>query len=241
MESKYAGPVNKRRVYRRRAATPVSRNAVQRKPYYRRKYQLFRNPLPAWPNTCKMSFTYNTGNIVTTSNSVNDGVLQTYRLNGCWDPDAAIGGDNVYGFDQFLGTLYDRFYCYATDVTITASSGSVNDVVYVGFLVRQTGSTSITSIPLLINQPGQMWRLVGGGNAPVTMHRRVVHKDLLGLTNIESLCGSSTSDPTDIVFGSVWVAHSNYAIAPNAVPVAVALRLKFHCILGRKDIVPTSI
>jgi hypothetical protein len=67
---------------------------------------------------------------VTNSIATTLGVNNVFRLNSIFDPDAAVGGTQPYGYDQ-LAALYNRYRALKTrwKVTFSASTAGYNAVV----------------------------------------------------------------------------------------------------------------
>lgn len=247
--SKY--PVYRRKRYRRKTA---SRNYNARPMYRRSRHtsldvmrlpaSLWAKPTnnieePGWPRVLRKQFTYNTTFGLTTN--ITSVITQSqWRMNSPYDPDYATGGDNAFGWDQFMGTLYDRAVvdkCYL-EVTFAPQTASYSCLCGI-FFTNSLTSTTITAVQTAMNQPEGQWKMAAGGGGPVTFRRVCYPKKYLPLLNHVDLTCTPSANPAADVLAHIWVADANQ-VDPVAMPVAVSLRLTYYCILGQTDIVPAS-
>jgi hypothetical protein len=68
----------------------------------------------------------------------------TYRLNGPYDPDAAVGGGQPRGYDQ-LTPIYDQYRVVRADVEIIFSDPSAV-YYYCGYRVRRNADTTTAGL-----------------------------------------------------------------------------------------------
>ncbi len=201
------------------------------------------NP-PGWPRVTKKMFTYNT--TYATSTTITPGSVAGFewRMNGPQDPDATSGGDNSYGWDQFMGTLYDRCYCYMAEITatfapITSSSTTANPVIG-GIHFRNNLTSAVTSsLADMLNQPHSPWRVVTATGQPVTIKRKCHIKQWLPMNNLSDMTCGPNNNPAAEVFALVWTANADQGNL-TATNISITLRIRFHCWLGQTDILPAS-
>lgn len=142
----------------------------------------------------------------------------SFRANGVFDPEVAIGGHQPRGFDQFM-TLYTEFIVLSSTITAKSWTRSGNEPCAVNIVT--TSSIVVndgTLVDMLENNPRTTrtgaWRADGGGSRGGFVKSGVNVKKYLNrhgtLTDDFDLRGNSAADPTESI-----VFHVNHTNAGN--------------------------
>lgn len=236
-------PYRRRRRYgvkRRRARTPYRKRAYRKRPYRKRRKMVSLVSMHrfGWPKQARQTFKYGRRFLLTMTNGATLGSLFV-RGNAPQDPEFALGGDNAYGWDEFMGKLYDRCYCYAAKITVTFVP--INATSYYGGIhVRTDGMTNITTPELIMNQPKENYVTVTNQDAPKKVTRVINVRKWLPFANKEALATDSLQNPTQGVNFQIWVAQAN-PDSTSSFAMVGDYSIEYYCILGRQDIVPPSV
>ena len=191
-----------------------------------------------WPKQAKQTFKYGRRFNITSSGG-NVAALLNIRANAPQDPEASLGGDNAYGWDQFMGTLYDRCYVYAAKITVTFTP-LPGAPYYGGIHTHAFTSTSLTTPELFMNQPNEPYVTLSQYGAPKKMTRVINIRKWLPFAAKDDLASDSLSNPAQTVDFQIWCTQGNPA-STTALTFTGDYSIEYYCILGRQDIMPPSV
>lgn len=228
---------------RRRDGSPDSKRVT--KPRYRKRYRK-NDPLVSlvsmhrfgWPKQAKQTFSYGRRITIPVGNGSTQGIINI-RANAPQDPELSLGGDNAYGWDQFMGTLYDRCYCYASKITVTFMP-EPSAPYYGGIHTRQGTSTTITTPELYMNQPNEPFVTIGQYANPKSVTRVVNVRKWLPFAAKDDLASDSLSNPAAALDFQIWAVQGNPG-STTALNFTAVYTIEYYCILGRVEPVPPSI
>lgn len=163
-----------------------------------------------------------TSSIVTTlgSNTV-------YRLNSIFDPQAAVGGTQPYGFDQ-VTALYNRYRCIKTRwiVTFLASSAGYNAYVIPSNGALNSPSADLTSFTSSIMVPFAKYSRYALNSSPPVFKGSMDLNVLGGVTKMEYLTDDRfeaqvAANPSEVI--SLNVGIQNPSAGTISVPFMIEL------------------
>lgn len=244
------------RSYRRRYARGAAvRKGIRRRPYrrrrrYRQALPMQRLTTPKLPMTSiftsstnraviplrmKQTFTYNECRTLTWPTGPKSIDSFKYFANNPWDPNAALGGDNIWGWDQFMGPLYNNCLTYACMVEVTVepqNSGLVG-------IYLSADDVELTHIDWCLNQPGAPVTMVPNlGGPPKTLKKFVRIRDWLpNASDTQLSCGPDSNTPSRVGI-HVWAGSANPTGSTGTVNVLV--RLTYYCLLSKPSHVQPS-
>jgi len=109
--------------------------------------------------------------------------VTTYRLNGPYDPDFAVGGHQPQQWDQISG-MYGKYFVHAAKFTLEYSNPT-SDGMFVGFGIRYTGDNGayagLTLDQLSEKRNVAMKPIMNSGNQKVIFSQYVPMHQVFGL------------------------------------------------------------
>ncbi len=209
---------------RRRKKFRVKRRAPNKKRVPRRRF--LRGGIYAPYKWAKLAYVDQIDSIAGTAAVVVN--LATYRMNGCFDPYAGVGGHQPYLFDQYM-SHYNHFRVYACKITVHAESTSSTANTGSGIIVMQM-SGSITpenTTTTTVMEDGSAlyghYNPVGSSKPSVTLTRRVNIAKFMSKKSItdDAFQGNDSQDPTEQVFCQIGLANTSPSVAAAAVHLTI--------------------
>lgn len=210
------------RARKRRRRAPA-RKRVRRSRFKRRRMPLFRTPIP---KQMRMKFRYTelitldpTIDVVTASAAA----TANFRANSLFDPQAAIGGHQPLGFDQYM-PFYTTYTVVASSMRAVLSSGNSTTPVIFTLSLEDT-----TDAPLPLDdeiENGRIsWKVVTGRNASgiATRSKRFSARKFFGkkfIVGSDGYEGTEASSPDKQAFYQLTVLSVDGA-NPEACKVRV--------------------
>lgn len=155
----------------------------------------------------------------------------SFRANGMFDPDFAVGGHQPKGFDQYM--LFYTHYtvvsatCNVTFISQTDTSAGTGMAI-VGIKLDNDDSM-FTVASGLLEEPNVRINYLG----PATGSRAIVHakstynaRRFFGkkfVVGADDMMGSAIADPTTPAFFNVFVSSLNGTLDPNGIIARVCL------------------
>ncbi len=114
------------------------------------------------------------------------GAQSTFRLNSIFDPDAAVGGTQPYGYDQ-LSALYNRYRVLKTGwkVTFTASTSGYSLVVLPTNGALASSVSSLATLEAAAMNPYAKFATYNLGSKPPVISGKMDLNVLGGVTRVE--------------------------------------------------------
>lgn len=191
-----------------------------------------------WPKQAKQTFKYGRRFELIMGSGASLPTL-TVRANGPQDPEFAVGGDNAYGWDEFMGAMYDKCYCYAAKIKVTYIPLETTSY-YGGCHVQVDTMTGIATVELAMNQPGEEYKAVTQYAEPKTITKVINVERWLPFSTPANLICTATTNPTDAVRFVIWSAQANPSSVTSFTMVG-DYEIEYYCILGQTDIVGPSV
>lgn len=215
------------------AATIVSR-AVKRArtlPSLKSRFRIKnRNNARIFPPKLRQTLVYSESYQITTNNyAAAPPTFNTFRLNGLFDPRAAIGGHQPMGFDQLMA-IYTKFVVVGAKITV---SFTASEAAYYtgdcGINIQDPGASApISSEHLIESQYSTYGTYVQSGGSTtrtlaLDMSRYFSVKDLL---DEDDLKGNVSADPFRQVYALVWA--NNHTSSSH--PVHITLKIEYDAV-----------
>lgn len=226
---KKRSPVRRRRTrrYRRRSRKIFNRTKVK----INDGNAVFMTKAPRGPLPMKYCATLP---YVVTDDSLNPaaGTVATrvFRLNSCYDPDAAIGGHQPLGFDE-MSKFYHNYTVIGCKATISFSNTDGTDAQYVGAFIHQSASPTIIPSTAMEQGLGSYTtlsaRIAGHDTATGTITVKWSAKKWFGTKAIlgdPGYTALTTADPTTPAYLVIWAAGRG---AVDTDPVQLDVRLEY--------------
>jgi hypothetical protein len=138
------------------------------------------------------------------------GTEQVMRLNSMFDPNQTGVGHQPYGYDQYMGTIYQKYRVLRASFEITFTTpGAANDVFCCALLSGAGNILSLTGMS--IDRAGEI--------------PRVLHKQLSSAGSRKAVISSRSMIPLELLFGitrGVLANSDDYAAVNTASPANVA-------------------
>ncbi len=147
------------------------------------------------------------------------------RANGCFDPEVAVGGHQVLGFDQYMA-MYDHFKVTSSKVTVTALGGiegGANNTILSIYLDDDV--TANGSMDNMIEQGLTTYRVVSSGAVPpTTVSKSFRSNDFFSSKKYSSeIVGDEASDPTEQAFFNISVAALDTGVNPDRIQCLIVV------------------
>lgn len=213
---------------RRRKRRKISRKVVRRTMIPRLK----RTPFTSKRWRTRLTYaTFANNQAATATNPAT--AVNSYRLNGCFDPEVALGGHQPWGFDRMMQT-YNHFTVVGCRYEIffhqtTANPNEVHDIVCCTEVSGQSASLALASSLGAVEAPQIRTRQL----VPYLMDKRyVVMKGYVNMSKFlsqnvlseDANAGSDSADPTEQVFLHVFaLANQNSGGATRTYDIKVKL------------------
>lgn len=192
------------------------RKYKKRRPRRRRYYKRRRSatgPLNVIPKQLVKKFKYAT-DVSIDPDGVGGMASYIIRANSLYDPEYALGGHQVYGFDQYVPTLYNHVCVLGSKITCVFSSGnpanySAANNIICGISLRDD-AVAITNSSLVREQGGySTWTMITNQTAPKKRTMKYSAKKFHNVKDVKDnkqLCHDSQSNPEEEAFFHVWAA-----------------------------------
>lgn len=172
-----------------------------------------------------------------TMGAVAQNVVLTYRGNGMYDPDYALGGHQPMGFDQYIA-LYNKYYVKSATIKVSVWAGpldtnSANNNDAMLFVWADTdaagpavGLDAKTVAERCMAHNGRMQHVGNTYNTPKVLSLKAFTKDICdkGFQS-EDTSGTSSSDPFNVWFFHAVVCDPLTAY-PNK-PLQILTRISY--------------
>lgn len=152
---------------------------------------------------------------------------QVFALNGCYDPTLALAAGQPLYFDQYM-TLYQQYCVLGFKVLVECCCTDNTNPIVIGF-TPMTTSTPFTVPEHYIEAKGTTHRIMTPDVDKIAFaNKGSVRKWLLPrggkLTTNDTYCGTSSANPTTVLFGHLWAAALTYTgVDPSAVPYIIRI------------------
>lgn len=129
-------------------------------------------------------------------------VSKYYSMNGLYDPDPALGGNQPYWFDQYTA-MYERYSVIGAKAivkfTVAAGAATANVGPWVVGVITDRNTTTVpTTTPQLIGSQNSNWKTIDGDYKGVTCIATYSPEKSLGKSSWDdSVAGTSSSNPTN--------------------------------------------
>lgn len=189
-----------------------------------------RNNARIFPAKLRQTLVYSESYQITANNyAAAPVVFNTFRLNGMFDPRAAVGGHQPMGFDQLMA-MYTKFVVVGAKITVTFVG---SDAAYYtgdcGINIQDPSAAAPVTAEHLIESQYSTYGVYAQSGSATTrtlaldMSRYFSVKDLL---DEDSLKGTNSSDPARQVYALVWANVHRDA----SHPVHVTLKIEYDAI-----------
>lgn len=217
-------PIRRRRNMGRkkpRAAKPLRR--------YRRRYRKIpRSMGPRNHTFAKLAY----GRITTANVSAGALLTESFTINGLYDPEVAIGGNQPLYFDQYMA-MYKNYRVYACKVIVRMSCGSsTNNMFHATAAMHPSsnGAAPYGSIQTAYQQRGAVYRnlVPTAGNVVLKGYYRI--SNVLGLPRLEvaiddNMSGTASANPPISAYCHVYVKNND---GTNIVPLTYEVKLVYY-------------
>lgn len=167
------------------------------------------------------------------STNANSAVVQSWRLNGLFDPNVALGGHQPRWFDQ-LSPLYNKYRVNGAHIVCTFNDPSA-DGVFVGLNVYNSNVTANSVAGKLASDIRErklatVYPLNNSGSQVKTLSVYIPMAKVLGLTSAQYQSDPGTeslvnSDPAK----QVWLETFVTAPTTGITPMSVSLKITYYC------------
>lgn len=135
----------------------------------------------------------------------------TYKANGCYDPQDALGGHQPQGWDAWAG-IYDHYRvlrsrCTAQFTPYPNSPGTPAEVCLVGLRVTDTIPASPTTNPSPFEDASCNWTTLKSTSEAVTLSASFDQFAFFG-PNRQALTASTAGDPTELAHFDFFAMRS---------------------------------
>lgn len=148
----------------------------------------------------------------------------TYKCNGLYDPEDAIGGHQPFGYDQ-MTPIYDHYAVYESRIKVTfvpnypnePSSSGTDTGPFICAVYQDDDTTGATDIQTLIeSQNSSQYKVLPGNQGPVTLYSKWTPARKFGSKPLDNprLQGTAGADPTELSHFHV-VTYNTSAVAGN--------------------------
>lgn len=144
----------KKKTYRRRKPKKYTK---KRSPFIGRSMNLAVKNAPL-PKMLKTKFIY-TSTLYNIASTAANPQSHVFSLNGLFDPEIAVGGNQPRGFDQLM-LLYDHYVVIGCKARVDFVNNSTTNPVYVYATVRDTASVS-TGYRDYLEDAKTKWKILG--------------------------------------------------------------------------------
>jgi len=182
-----------------------------------------RNRFPGYPRSEKVTLRYVDN---TTQTATGLSVFQ-YRLNGPYDPDEAVGGNQPLGFDQYMA-LYNRYRVEKCHVVVDFVNGGTTLLAAIAPSISVTDPSTIEDLMCLPRALHALIPAQGG----MDRHRFIMDvdiKEFFGLAaNIDNdLTGDATSAPSKQLYLHVGSEENDSSAKAVVISVFLEFEIKF--------------
>lgn len=134
------------------------------------------------------------------------GAVQSYRINGPYDPDLTGAGVQPVAYDEW-SALYARYLAFGAKIKVT---GTNNQAIPITICVYPSYDPSVvTSIEDAMSQPNAKWVFLGGSGAQnrgtIVMDVPDVRKFLSLDSWISTLFSQTTTTPSTQAYFHLWI------------------------------------
>lgn len=158
------------------------------------------------------------------------------------DPNLTAAGHQPRGFDQWA-VLYDRYYVWASSISIKMINRTVNDndVMVCVVPTTEAGFTSIISSRDASELPYAKYRTIPGASQIATnfkLHTKMTTRKMRGEKFNNTLTAAVTADP-----GHQWywnIVGENIVLASNGMSIAMAVDINYHIIFYKRALLAAS-
>lgn len=195
----------------------------------------------ALPSTAKATFRYAyAGSLDPSTGGV---ALTSFRANGPYDPEVAVGGHQPRGWDQFAA-FYTHYHCIGATATLYMSNTatSANQIAF-GIFLNDVATPLIGSTPLdYIESPNCAWKMMAAGSGDdtsATVRQTFSASKFFGkkaILSSESHGAAINNYPSDEAYFHVWMGQPQAGadIPAQAYTMVIDYIVVFH---GRSDLV----
>lgn len=162
----------------------------------------------------------------------------TYRGNGCYDPDVAIGGHQPMGFDQMM-QLYKRFYVAGSSIQVDFAGQYQTNAVFVCLWADLQEYVPVFSALQdcveICKTNGGLMKFVIGSEGGVQLHQYRSTRSMFGSKD-DDQTGSVAGDPNKAWYWHVvlWNPYAGTASCCNVNSV------KYYCQFDEMGLVTSS-
>lgn len=138
------------------------------------------------------------------------GAVQSYRINGPYDPDLTGAGVQPVGYDEW-SALYARYQAFGSKIKITATNNQAVPVTVACYPTYDP--VAVTSVEDAMSQPNAKWVFLGGSGAQnrgtIVLHVPDVRKFLSLDSWISTLFSQTNTNPSTQAYYTLWI--NNFA------------------------------
>lgn len=172
------------------------------------------------------------GRITTSNISAGALLTETFCINGMFDPEVALGGNQPLYFDQFMA-MYRNYRVFACKVIVKLSCGSSTNNMFHGVAAMHPSSNSTPpygSIQTAYQQRQAVHKTLVPTAGAVTMKSYYKISNVLGLPKLEvgiddNLSGDATVNPNIKAFSHVYIKNND---GTNVLSVTYEVKLIFY-------------
>lgn len=164
--------------------------------------------------------------------SITPGVV-TFRANGMFDPEVAVGGHQPRGFDQLMA-FYDHFVVIGATITVYASVVSGGGSAIVSIQNRDSATAALTRTDV-IEYGDKSTAILGSVDTERTavLSHSVNIGKFLGRSSVMSdpeLKGSAVGDPDEQAYFHVYAIHGSNS-TEDAPPVFLTCEIEYTAMM----------
>lgn len=174
-----------------------------------------------------------------------------FRANGCYDPNAAVGGHQPKGFDQWMA-LYSHFNVLGSKCTVRLAGTGSDTFAWGVARTAANGEMNGKTLPYILEcRMNKGYALSGGfygrGQNDVQRSRSAKYsqKKQFGpnSTNKENLTGAFNADPLEQIYYEVWIAPSTGSVVvppPASVSSKFIVTIDYIVMFTEQKVLPQS-
>lgn len=216
------------------------RRRYRRRRYGRKRNMLSRVPRPfaALPKVVRMPYFYE--NNYNTTNLSGTGTTKVWRINGPYDPEAALGGHQPLGWDQ-MSNFYSWYNAIACRIRWTIRTTLTESLNMVTWLTDQASEPTPTNIQAHETAKIRVSQIPAGEGAGVKYYVdsgwQFAYKYLDVERDLQNLHAVNTSLPVTQVY-----LHSHFSelLSPSAGDVYVAVFVEYVVEWSNRTVPPTD-